>query len=230
MRKLTDRAVKAAGPGRHMDRTVRGLSLLVQPSGARSWVLRYQLNKVRREMGLGPYPEVTLAMARTMALDHRRTLKVGKRDPLVERRAAAASRPMTFREVAEALVENKHAGWGAKHARQWTQTLVEFVYPKLGTMDVQGIEASDVIRVLKPIWAAKTATASRVRARIEAVLDYAKVLGKRTGDSNPARWKGNLDHTFSKPSEVAPTVSHAALDWREAPAFMAELARREGAG
>ena len=116
---LTDRTVKAAGPGKHQDGTVPGLSLLVWPSGSRSWVLRYQLRGRRREMGLGPYPEVTLAMARDRALAARRTVKAEGRDPLVERQRVTA---LTFKAAAEALIESKRPGWrNAKHGASGPQ-------------------------------------------------------------------------------------------------------------
>jgi integrase len=234
MAKLTDRTVKTASAGRHMDRTVRGLSLLVKATGGRSWVLRYQHKGVRRDMGLGPYPEVTLAEAREIALKHRRSLKVEKVDPLAARRAAeaeaerAAAQVLTFKAAAEDLIASKESGWGnARHRLQWKSSLATLVYPQLGDLDVQAIDTAAVIGVLKPIWNEKTETASRVRQRIEAVLDYAKVMGRRTGE-NPARWKGHLDHLLAKPSKVANVEHYAALDWREAPAFMVDLAQRDG--
>ncbi|MFL5333357.1 MAG: tyrosine-type recombinase/integrase [Geminicoccaceae bacterium] len=222
--KLTDRAVKSAGPGRYMDGTVRGLTLLVWPTSARSWVLRYQIAGRRRDMGLGPYPEITLARAREKALEARRLVKEGI-DPMDARRR---TKVLTFQAAAEALIENKRPGWrNAKHAAQWTTTLQTYVYPKLGGLDVKAIDTRAVLDVLRPIWMAKTETASRVRQRIEAVLDYAKALDLRSGE-NAARWKGNLDHLLPAPSKVKQVEHHAALDWRKVPAFMEELAKRVG--
>lgn len=235
MGKLTDRTVQGAKPGRHMDGTVRGLSLLVKATGGRSWVLRFQHEGSRHDMGLGPYPELSLSKAREMALDHRRLLKVDKVDPLAARRAAeaeaarAAAQVLTFRAAGDALIESKRPGWrNAKHAWQWENTLKELAYPKLGDLDVQAVDTVAVVGVLQPIWAKKTETASRLRQRIEATLDYASALGRRTGD-NPARWKGHLDHLLPKPSKVKTEEHQPALDWREAPAFMVELAKRGGA-
>ena len=205
-----------------------GLSLLVQRSGSRSWVLRYQLDGKRRDMGLGSYPEVTLAKARQLALDARRLVRIDRRDPVAERKQAKLARALTFEKAAEQLLESKRPGWGnAKHAWQWGHTLRTLVYPELGAMNVSQIETSDVVAALRPIWIAKPTTASRVRRRIEAVLDYATAMGKRSG-ANPARWKGHLDHSLPKPGKVRATKHHAALDWREAPTFTAELAKREG--
>lgn len=218
---LSARKVQTAPPGRHMDG--RGLMLVVKESGARSWVLRYQLNGRRRDMGLGPYPEVTLAAARQKALDARRQLVDGI-DPLTARSA----RPATFRESAADLIESKRAGWrNAKHAAQWSATLEAYAFPALGSRDVKAIETSDVLAVLRPIWTEKPETASRLRQRVEAVLDFASAQGLRTG-LNPARWRGHLQNLLPKPSQVRRVEHHAALDWRHLPGFMAELAAREG--
>jgi integrase len=113
-------------------------------------------------------------------------------------------------------------------AHSGTNTLKTYAYPKLGSLDVKAVDTEAVLDVLRPIWTAKTETASRVRQRIEAVLDYATAIKARTGE-NPARWKGHLDHLLAKPSKVRAVKHHAALDWRDAPAFMAKLATREGA-
>ncbi|MFZ1425339.1 MAG: integrase arm-type DNA-binding domain-containing protein [Geminicoccaceae bacterium] len=224
MSKLTDRTVRTIGPGRHGDGTVRGLHLLVQSGGARSWVLRYQLNDRRRDMGLGPYPEISLARAREKALEARRLVKDG-RDPLTER---GRERAMTFESAAEALIESKRPGWrNAKHAAQWTSTLATYAYPTLGDLDVKAVDIRGVLDVLRPIWAEKPETASRLRQRIEAVLDYATSLGVRTGD-NPARWRGHLDNLLAKPSKVRTVEHHAAIAWQKLPALMVDLAGREG--
>ena len=198
--------------------------LLVKPSGRRVWVLRYQRQGRRRDMGLGAYPEVTLAMARDRALQARRLIAQGQ-DPLAEGRKV---KRLTFKNAAEALIEAKRPGWkSAKHAAQWSSTLGTYVYPKLGDLDVKAIDTAAVLEVLRPIWSAKPETASRVRQRVEAVLDYAVAIGAREGD-NPARWRGHLDHLLPKPSKVRAVAHHAALDWREAPAFVADLLKREG--
>jgi integrase len=225
--KLTDRTVKNVGPGRYGDGTVRGLMLEVRDSGSRSWLLRYQLNGRRRDMGLGPYPEVGLADAREKALEARRLIKRDGKDPIAER-GRAKVKLKTFKQVAEALIEAKKSGWrNEKHRQQWPNTLATYAYPKLGALDVQTIDTDAVLAVLRPVWATKTETASRVRQRIEAVLDYATAIKARTGD-NPARWRGHLDHLLPKPARVRVVKHHPALDWREAPVFMAELAKRQG--
>ena len=197
--------------------------MVVKVSGARSWVLRYQLKGRRRDMGLGPYPEVTLAVARRKALEARRLLVDGV-DPLTAR----PRRVTTFRETAADLISSKRPGWRSpKHAAQWSATLGAYAYPALGSLDVKAIETTDVLAVLRPIWTDKPETASRVRQRIEAVLDFASAQGLRNG-LNPARWRGHLQNLLPKPSQVRRVEHHAALDWRDLPEFMAELAAREG--
>ncbi len=175
-------------------------------------------------MGLGPYPAVSLADARRKA-DKARSQVAQGIDPLT---AAAAEKRLTFREAAEALIESKRPGWrNAKHAAQWASTLERYVHPSIGDRHVSKIQVADVLAVLKPIWTSKTETASRVRQRVEAVLDYARAHGYRQGD-NPARWRGHLDHMLPKPSAVKSVEHHKAQDWRTAPVFMAQLESREG--
>ncbi|MEM9359532.1 MAG: Arm DNA-binding domain-containing protein, partial [Pseudomonadota bacterium] len=218
---LTVRKVETAKPGRHTDG--KGLMLLVKPSGARSRVLRYQIDGRRRDMGLGPFPEVTLAAAREKALQVRRQLVDGI-DPLT----VESVRITTFREAADELIESKRAGWrNAKHARQWQSTLATYAFPKLGDLPVDAITTEHVLSALRPIWTTKTETASRVRQRIEAVLDYAASKGMRDGP-NPARWRGHLQNLLAKPSSVRAAQHHPALDWRDLPELMAELAQRDG--
>jgi len=198
--------------------------LVVKESGARSWVLRYQQQGRRRDLGLGAWPEVTLARAREKALEARRLLAEG-RDPVAERMKDTR---LSFEAAAGALIESKRSGWrNPKHAAQWSGTLERYVFPRLARRDVKSIETADVIAVLQPIWTEKPETASRVRQRIEAVLDYAAAVGARQGE-NPARWRGHLDHLLPRPSKVRAVRNHAALDWRDLPDFMAALAQRDG--
>lgn len=219
---LSVRKVETASPGKHVDG--RGLMLVVKEGGARSWVLRMQHNGRRRDIGLGPWPDVTLASAREKALEARRLIRDGG-DPAAERRRAKTT---PFKDAATALIDSKRTGWGnAKHAAQWVSTLETYAYPKIGSMDVMIIGVEHVLSVLKPIWSEKPETASRVRQRIEAVLDYATARGLREGD-NPARWRGHLDHLLPKPSKVKAVEHHAALDWREIGTFMQDLQAREG--
>ena len=219
---LTARKVETAGPGRHTDG--RGLMLYVKPSGTRSWVLRYQMNGRRRDLGLGAWPEVTLAMARERAIDARRQVAEGT-DPLAEKHKIAA---LSFEKAASALIESKRSGWrNEKHAAQWPSTLRTYAYPKIGRMDVRDVGTQDVLAALRPIWSEKPETASCVRQRIEAVLDYASAIGARSGD-NPARWRGHLDHLLPKPTKVRAVQHHPAMPWRDTPEFLRALSGREG--
>jgi integrase len=219
---LSARKVETAGPGRHGDG--RGLFLYVKASGARSWVLRYQVMGKRHDLGLGAYPEVSLAMARDRALQARRMIQEGE-DPIAKKRQA---QPKTFKDAALELIESKRPGWkNAKHAAQWTSTLESYVFPSLGRMQVARVETADVMGVLKPIWTTKPETANRVRQRIEAVLDYASALGIRAGE-NPARWRGHLDHLLPKPTKVKAVKHHPALPHAEIAEFMTDLSGRTG--
>lgn len=222
-------------PGLHAIGEVPGLQMQVTKTGARSWILRATVGGTRRDIGLGSYPEVTLAMARDAARNARAKIRDGV-DVVAERQAARRhlitqqAHLMTFAEAARA----KHAAISlgfrnAKHAKQWISTLETYAFPLLGGIDVSEIELSHVVDVLKPLWVAKTETASRLRGRIEAVLDWATVTGHRHG-ANPARWKGNLQQVFPKPSKVATPVHHPALPWKSVPEFMADLRRRRGSG
>jgi integrase len=135
---------------------------------------------------------------------------------------------LTFQAAAEALIESKTPRLAQCQARRpMGLDAGAYVYPALGPVDVKRIEFGDVLHVLRPIWSTKPETASRVRQRIEAELDYAAAMGARTGD-NPARWRGHLYHLLPKPSKVRAVEHHAALDWREAPVFMGELLSRDG--
>lgn len=219
---LSARKAETAKPGRHGDG--RGLFLYVKPSGSRSWVLRYQVQGRRRDLGLGAYPEVSLAMARDRAAEARRLIAIGE-DPITKRQQA---KPKTFKAAALELIESKRPGWkNAKHAAQWTSTLETYVFPRIGPVQVAKVETADVIGALTPIWSEKPETANRVRQRIEAVLDYASALGVRTGD-NPARWRGHLDHLLPKPTKVRAVKHHPALPHTQIADFVADLANRSG--
>lgn len=219
---LNARKVDTAGPGSHGDG--RGLFLLVKRSGRRSWVLRFQMHGRRRDLGLGAFPEVSLAMARARATEARRLIAEGE-DPIAQRRQ---SKPKTFKEAALELIESKRPGWkNAKHAAQWTSTLDRYAFSSLGGLQVNKIVTADVVAVLNPIWSIKPETANRVRQRIEAVLDYASALGIREGD-NPARWRGHLDHLLAKPTKVRAVKHHAALPHADMADFMQDLAKRNG--
>ena len=178
---LSERAVRAAKrPGRYFDG--HGLFLLVEPTGAKRWKQRLTRQGRRHELGLGPYPVVTLAMAREAALANRRAVHAGG-DPLAEKRTRRGA--PTFAEAARKVFELRCDGWrNAKHAGQWITTLEQFVFPRLGARDVDEVSTEDVIAVLRPIWHDKPTTARRVRQRIGAVLAWAVAQGFRP--DNPA--------------------------------------------
>lgn len=235
--KFTDKTVKQKCGRIGMHHDGGGLYLAVKSADACSWVYRYQLDGRPHEIGLGAYCPtgggVSLSRARELAAQYR-TLKAEGIDPLKDRedrRAAAkaeAAKAITFKDAAERYIEAKKGEWkNAKHAWQWTATLKAFVYPKFGNRPVAEIGRADVLNALNPIWTEKAETASRVRGRIETVLDWATAAGYRTGD-NPARWKGHLSHLLAKRSKVQKVVHHAALPYAEIGAFVIELRAREG--
>ena len=210
-----------------------GLYLQVSANGAKSWIYRYSLGGRTREMGLGPFHTFDLKTAREKATECRRLRHDGI-DPIDARRekreadALEAARRVTFKDAAETYIDSRSAGWkNAKHADQWRNTLATYAYPILGSMSVQAIDTDDIIAVLEPIWSEKTETASRVRNRIEAVLDWAIARKYRAGD-NPARWRGHLATHFPARSAVRRVVHHPALPYVELPAFMAALRRQPG--
>src|SRR4051812_48387577 len=167
-----------------------GLWLQVR-GGSRSWLFRYSRNKLAKVMGLGPLHTIGLADARQKARDARKLLLDGQ-DPLDAREAQRSSqRPaMTFHDAAEAYIATHETGWkNPKHRQQWRATLATFAYPLIGELSVAKVDTAAVMRVLVPIWTEKPETASRVRGRIEAVIDWATASGFRSGD-NPARWQG----------------------------------------
>lgn len=200
-----------------------GLYLLVGPTGAKSWVLRYQRAGRRREMGLGSTSLVSLAEARQAAVAQRKMLITGE-DPIATRRAAKSG-GATFGEAADAYIAAHRAGWkNDAQAEQWTQSLKD--YGPVRTTPVGEVDTPMVMSCLRPIWEKKTVTATRVRGRIERVLDWAKVHGMREGE-NPARWRGHLQNLLPKPSKVSKGKHHAAMHYAEVPAFMATLAERD---
>lgn len=199
---LTALDVARAGPGMHCDGG--GLYLQVDPrTGVKSWTFRYRVGPVLRNMGLGPLHTVTLAEARDKALAARKQRLDGI-DPIEAKRAKRreaqleVARAMTFRQCAEAFIRTHSAGWkNPKHAAQWPATLAAYVYPIVGDLPVQAVDVALVMKVLEPIWHAKPETASRVRGRIESILDWATARGYRQGE-NPARWRGHLENLLPK--------------------------------
>lgn len=211
-----------------------GLRLIVKASGRKSWVLRFQLNNKRREMGLGSFPDLSLKKARLATSVLREQLFNGI-DPLIARDAerkalrAAQLKEVTktapFDDLAADYIAAHRAGWkNAKHAQQWENTLKTYASPILGKLSASDITTAHVLEVLNKddFWINKSETASRVRNRIELVLDAAKAMGLRDGE-NPARWRGHLDKLLPRHDKVQTVKHHTALPYQELPAFMALL-------
>ncbi|AOR78200.1 tyrosine-type recombinase/integrase [Novosphingobium resinovorum] len=231
---LTPLAVKNAKPGRHADGG--GLHLLVKESGARSWVYRFMLNGKSRDVGLGPAGTggISLSHARDARDALRLKVKAGI-DPIEERQreaneALAASQAaqvagMTFRAVAEAHIAANEGSWrNDKHRQQWRNTLATYAYPVMGDLPVADIGTAHVLKILEPIWQDKPETASRVRGRIEIVLDAAKARGYRVGE-NPARWRGHIGQILPARARLT-RGHHKALPYGEIPGFVESLRKR----
>lgn len=248
MGKLTDTAIRGAlAPGRYADG--EGLYLLVGPTGAKSFIYRFKLEGKERNMGLGPYPALSLAKARAEASSARAVRARGK-DPIWEREQERqqarleAARAVTFEQAAKQFIASREGSWkNPKHKRQWPDSFEDYVYPVIGKLPVAAIDNRYVLDVLEQevpatvakdgrevypagkLWFARPYTGNRVRGRIEAVLDWARFNGYRQGD-NPARWRGNLDFALRK---VARAQHHAALPYSEINAFLQSLRERKGA-
>lgn len=218
------RRVKHPGVGGNFNKTVGGvdgLQLQVTPTGARSWLLRVMIKGMRRQLGLGAFPDVTLAQARERAREIKDQVWRGG-DPLADINRLA------FKEAMEHALRARTAEFrNEKHIKQWRSTLDRYAIPVLGEMPVAEIEVADVLRVLEPIWIEKTETASRLRGRIESILSWATVGGHRKGD-NPARWRGNLDAVLPKPSKVAHVKHNPALALADAAEWFEDLRIRDG--
>jgi integrase len=231
--KLTAKEVeRAKAPGLYGDG--KGLWLRVGDGAAKSWILRYMLGGRAREMGLGSYADYTLAEARERARHYRKQIKDEGIDPIERRRArrgaerTARAKTMTFRECAEAYIRAHAPGWrSVKHAAQWPAFLGAHVYPVFGSLPVATIDTPLVMRALEPMWQRTPETASRVRGRIESVLDWAKARGYRDGE-NPARWRGHLENLLAAKSRVRRVEHYAALPYAALPEFMAELRSQSG--
>ncbi|MFP5422351.1 MAG: tyrosine-type recombinase/integrase [Gammaproteobacteria bacterium] len=239
MGKLTDKTlqslIKAGIPGKTNDGG--GLYFQISKAGSKSWLYRYKRDGKTRDMGLGPYPTVTLSAARLLASDQRKVLSIGA-DPLAARDAEREAkreaqrqldaRRITFEKVAADYREAHGQGWSEKWRKGWLRKLEMYVFPVIGKMPAGDIQTGHVLKVLQPIWAAKTRTAEEVRGQIEKVLDAAKVQRLRDGD-NPARWRGHLESLLSKDDrKKARKYKHfTAMSWRDVPALMTNLAQVE---
>ena len=228
--------LKTLADGWHADG--RNLYLLVR-GGCRSWVFRFTApNGKRRNAGLGGWPGVSLATARQAAAKLREQVKnpLGRTDPIADRQAQrvqariATAKLTTFAEAAAEFIRAKSPEWtNAKHIQQWENTLSTYAFPIFGNLPVAEIDTALVMKCLSEIWAKKPETASRVRGRIESVLDWATTSGYRQGE-NPARWRGHLQNLLPAPQKVQAVEHHAALPFAEVTRFMADLRGREGYG
>ncbi|MBS4038917.1 MAG: integrase arm-type DNA-binding domain-containing protein [Hydrogenophaga sp.] len=224
---------RLTAPGLHAVGGVSGLYLKVAPTGARTWVLRATVGDKRRDMGLGGFPSVTLAGAREKAREARLLIEKGT-DPILAKQQARSTliaeqaKHKTFDEAFTAFMDAKGDEWrNAKHRQQWSNTLAAYASPVMGNVLVSDVTQAHVEQVLRPIWRDKTETATRVRQRIEKVLDFARASGWRTGD-NPATWKGRLSELFPKPSKIKTVVHQRALAPREMHDFMIALRKASG--
>lgn len=224
---------RLTSPGNHAVGGVSGLYLYVNDAGARSWVLRTMVGTKRRHMGLGGFPDVPLARAREKARAARDEIDQGI-DPIAQRKAAASllraqqATEKTFQQAAEGFLEAHGDTWkNPKHRTQWASTLKTYAYPVMGNLLVRDVGQEHVLAALEPIWKTKNETASRLRGRIENVLDWATVRKYRTGE-NPARWKGHMDMLLPAPGKIQKVEHHRALPIDATAAFMADLRQREG--
>ena len=238
---LTQLQVKNAKSGRHADGG--GLHLLVKETGARSWVFRFMLNGRSRDLGLSRCPEalvllkksggeeLSLSQARDVAAIYRLKVKSGI-DPLEEREheaaekaaasQAAKAKAVSFRTVAETYMAANEASWrNDKHRQQWRNTLSTYVYPVIGDLSVGDVSTGHVLGIIEPLWKLKPETASRVRGRIETILDAAKARGYREGE-NPARWRGHVEQILPARSRLT-RGHHKAMSYSDLPAFLTEL-------
>lgn len=222
---------KLRKPGYYPDGA--NLYLQVSPTGSKSWLFRYAVGGKERQMGLGSLTTFTLAEARERATAQRKLLADGidplatKRETLLQRRMADAS-VITFDAAAAAYIETHSPGWkNVKHGDQWRNTLATYASPVIGRLPVSSVNTALVLRVLQPIWQTKTETASRLRGRIEKILDWAKVQGYRTGD-NPAAWKGHLSNALAEYKKATRVVHYSALPWLAIGAFMRDLRAMPG--
>ncbi|GAB2458637.1 site-specific integrase [Comamonas humi] len=232
-KQLSDRAVAALkAEGRYAVGGVAGLHLRIS-AGHRGWVLRVLVGDKRKDIGLGPYPTISLAEARDRAWKLHESIREGH-DPVAPRKQqrqvllAQAATDKTFRWCTEEFLKAKSSEWkNAKHRQQWENTLETYAMPHLGHLTVSLIDLPHVLACLEPIWSSKNETASRLRGRIESVLDWATVRKYRKGE-NPARWKGHLDKVLAAPAKIQKVEHHPAIPIDGMPAFMQDLHTRAG--
>ena len=226
---------KLSKSGLHFVGGVAGLALQMSTTGARSWILRINVGGRRRDMGLGGFPDVTLSGARQAARDARQQVKAG-RDPIEEAKTArnklllANAKTLTFAQCADAYIAAHQNSWkNAKHRLQWQTTLDTYAHPEIGNLAINRVALPHILNILQPIWLVKTETASRLRGRMESILDWATTHQYREG-LNPARWKGHLAVLLPPPNKIRNEKHHAALPIIEIAAFMSQLRMQSGVG
>lgn len=218
-------------PGRYTDPATKGLNLNVK-NGRKYWVLRYTLSGQRRDLTIGPYPEISLREARNRAVACRADLIAGRTPSQYWRslksKEAADTETLTFRDFALECINAKSHEWrNPKHGDQWVNTITTYVLPVIGSLPLGEIDTEHILKILTPIWHSKTTTASRLRGRIEWILAAATTRKLRTGQ-NPAAWRGHLETILPRPTKVAPVKHHIALPYRQIPMLMKELADADG--
>lgn len=205
-----------------------GLYFRVAPGGSKGWIFRFRREGRTRDGGLGAYPAVGLAKARELAAQCRRSLAAGV-DPIDARQAQRrdadrqTARAITFSQCAENFISSHEVAWrNPKHRQQWRNTIKTYAEPNIGSLIVAEVDTTGIVRILEPIWTSKPETASRLRGRLECILDWARARGYREGE-NPARWRGHLDHLLPPKSKVRTVQHHAAMPYLDVPGFMRVL-------
>lgn len=208
-----------------------GLYLRISSAGVKSWAFRYMLDGKSREMGLGAIHVIALAEARNKAADCRKLL-LQKIDPIKSRKEEenilrlAQAKTITFKQCAELYISSHKDGWrNKKHIQQWENTLKTYAYPFIENVSVQDVDVVLVMKILEPIWKAKPETASRLRGRIEAILDWANAREYRKGE-NPARWRGHIQNLLPARSKIRKIKHHPALNYEEINEFILELKKQ----
>jgi integrase len=232
LNRLSDVAVRAKKrPGYVADGG--NLYLRVAPGGTKGWIFRFSMGGRTRDAGLGSYPTVSLMKAREEAERCRRLVAQGI-DPIQARERerasarAAAAKAVTFDQCAQSFVASQELGWrNSKTGANLRTTLKTYAYPVFGELSVQAIDTGLVLKVLEPIWGEKPATATRLRASIERILNWAKARGHRTGE-NPAAWRGHLDQILAARARVQPVEHHRALPYDDIPEFMKQVRACDG--
>ena len=218
--------------GRYAVGGVAGLHILVNENGAKSWVLRVIVGAKRKDIGLGGYPEISLADAREKAKELRQQIRQGI-DPVLQRKETKAAliksqmAGLTFADATAQFVNLHKAKWKiSKYAGTWEASIKTYAYPVIGKLPIRDIELQQIVSVLQPIWTTKTETASRLRGRLENVFDWAIVSQYRTAE-NPARWKGYLDKVLPSPHKIAPVKHHKSMPLEQIADFVASISRTD---